>query len=107
MELISALKQKRACHTLTSPWTLPKGKKRRLAVWKRNKGFPLGTILSMCLLHDTLSPTVSPSEPVLKSEDRYAGFILPRFEKKIVAPCYVLKFGAVLQPGTVMNVNAV
>lgn len=44
------------------------------------------------LLHDTLSPTVSPSEPVLKSEDRYAGFILPRFEKKIVAPSYVLKF---------------
>lgn len=68
-------------------------RQRRLVVWKWNKGVPLGIALAVSLLHEALSPTLSPGEREQKSEVRYTSFIVPGFEKMITALLCVSRFG--------------
>lgn len=70
------------------------------------KEFPLSIALCVGLLHDTLSPTASPGETALKSEDRHADVIVPRLEDCSSFVRFQV-LGIISQPDGMINVDAV
>lgn len=58
----------------------------------------------MCLLHDTLSPTASPGETGLKSEDRYADVIVPRLVDCSSFVCFQV-LGTISRADDMINVD--